>query len=169
MSLSRRVFLKRSAFFTVAATLPISLFGSANAQSVRGLKTPAGPYYPVPNQSMIEPLARFKLSAFSPYLNTTFRATDGTGQTIRFTLIEAKSLGQRIRKSSKFQTALQPTRIDPEDCFSLLFRPTRTLTHAGGTFEIEHDALGKFTLMLSPVGKSRINYEAIINRTPPVS
>ena len=87
---------------------------------------------------------------FEGALHSRFRVLDDGGASADVTLAEVEH------------------RPSPEgwDCFSLLFAGPHPAAFTGGTFTIEHDALGTFLMHIAPVhtpGGGQ-HYESVFNR-----
>jgi len=98
-------------------------------------------------------LMDFTKATFAAQLNTTFRIQSKIAKPVDVKLIEVKDVGPipDQRKSGK-------------ECFSLLFAGQPRMRQ--DTYTIDHAELGRFTLLLVPVGKDKKGsyYEAVINR-----
>jgi hypothetical protein len=92
--------------------------------------------------------AYLRRSSYAPLVGTDFRIHVPEGRALRLKLVEARKLR------------------GPGEAFSLLFRGRRRVDVAGGTYRIEHGALGSFDLFVSPVGRGvkGLELEAVINR-----
>jgi len=59
-------------------------------------------------------------------------------------------------------------RQDPnikKECFSLIFKGSPATSLRQNSYRVEHDSLGKFRMLVVPVGNSKQNlYEAVFNR-----
>lgn len=144
MAKTRRDFLKTGSMFALFAGMP-----GVVAKVVQGS----------PNRARImaadDPIVLTR-STFTPYVDTTFRVQTGSG-TVNVTLASATDL-----KAG----APNPSLIAGVESFSLLFAGSSQSSPFGeGIYTIEHDALGTFSLFLSPVGKpANRHYEAVITR-----
>jgi len=94
----------------------------------------------------------FVLSRFSECLNDTFRVQLGVDQHCELELVEAVAL-------KHYPGAPR------EDPFSLLFRGPKEFNLPQGTYQVEHQKLGKFPLFLVPMMPDQdANYfESIFN------
>lgn len=139
MATSRRDFLKKGSLIAVAAAVPTSI--------VHGLSS----------RKTIAPLsAGFELNkaAFLAQLNTEFRIRQARTQVV-VKLVEVKDLKYREGAGKE------------KEGFSLLFRESSSSGLNQGTYEIQHEKLGKFSFLLVPVASKRkdgVSYEAIVNR-----
>ncbi len=87
-------------------------------------------------------LSYYNKSTFAPYVNTEFRVRVDGLKVSKITLVEVKDYAG----ASGQETA-------GEECFSLFFTAPSSRSFTQNTYEVEHDALGKFSLFLVPVGK----------------
>ena len=149
MSVSRRKFLRAGTIVALSVGLPLKALGQKVSKDLDG-----NPFdHPLP-EIPYDPLSYYTRSAFTAYLNSTFRVQTGDLETVEVTLARV--------------TDLQPDRsasFDGRECFSLVFQ-------GGGvslpqyTYAIDHDALGSFQLFLVPGGglDNGEAYVAIVNR-----
>lgn len=147
MATSRRTFLKTGTMGLLCAGLPAGL-----ANAVIGRSTSDGAF----GEGKAAGAGSLTKDAFAPYVGTTFRVKAG-----------AASVDLRLTKITDLKAIARiPSRIAGRESFSLLFKGSsraRLLTQE--TRVIEHQELGRFSLFLVPVGRSRNrHYEAIIIR-----
>ncbi|MGB7923579.1 MAG: twin-arginine translocation signal domain-containing protein [Pyrinomonadaceae bacterium] len=171
MALSRRKFLKAGTSIALAAAIPMSITGVVLGQDRSGPATPSRGEFPLPSESYQDPIIYFRKSTFSPYVNTTFKisrdATPGNRARrtapppIEVTLINVDDTGTAEGRASDAEVG--------KECFSLIFRASGTQTLKQNTYTIEHGALGKFALFLTPAGTDTRGryYEAVINHRSP--
>jgi hypothetical protein len=139
MATSRRDFLRKGSLIAIAAAVPTSVVhGLSNRETVTALS------------------AGFELNkaAFLAQLNTEFRIRNTRSQVL-VKLVEVTDLKHR-----------KGARKDREG-FSLVFRDSTVARLDQGTYEIQHEKLGKFSFLLVPVPSRRkdvVSYEAIVNR-----
>ena len=146
MATSRRKFLKSGTMGLLFAGVPAVL-----AKVVVGRTSAAGGF-PKSIKGQID----FTKDTFTPYLNTTFRIKTSSAA-VKVKLSKITDL-KAISKT--------PPRIAGRESFSLLFVGSgKTTGLTQETYALEHEALGRFSLFLVPIGKSESrNYEAIIIR-----
>ena len=147
MATSRRNFLKTGTMGLLCAGVP-----AAVAKVVLG-GPPAFSGSPEENAKSAVNLTK---DTFTPYLNTTFRIKTGSAAVdLRLTNITD------LKAISKI-----PARIAGKESFSLLFvGSSNSACLTQDTYTVEHDALGRFSLFLVPVGKpTNRHHEAIIIR-----
>lgn len=94
--------------------------------------------------------ADLHLPVFTEQLNTVFRVTLGTGQTLPLELIQTREIIATAR----------------QECFAILLRGPLDTFLPQGTYAVSHAALGPFDLFLVPVGRGQqgFEYEAVFNR-----
>lgn len=164
MLTSRRKFLKSGAMASVAAGFILNraklAFGQKNADASG--KSPQGRQtnFEIPYEAKTERAFYFTRSTFEPYMQTEFRATVGPYKVVRLKLVKVEDRTPRPAKGS--------TQKISGECFALLFEASGELSTLQQTYVLEHDALGKFPLFLTPASdeeKREIFYEAIINHT----
>lgn len=112
-----------------------------------------GGLFPIPPESLNDPLTYLTSRHFEPFVNTVVRVKKSESRTIELELIEVKQLNHEVNDKRGFYG----------ESFSLLFQNAGKTKLPQGTYEIEHDALGRFSLFLVPTGLRGIRYEAIIN------
>jgi archaellum component FlaF (FlaF/FlaG flagellin family) len=97
---------------------------------------------------MLEHLTQKSLSE---QLNTKFRLSSGTGQSVEVELVEVTDNGEVAGQTERF---------------SALFRGSLEHFFQQGTYSLEHEQLGSFDLFIVPVRKDEAGfyYEAIFNR-----
>jgi hypothetical protein len=154
MFISRRKFLQAGTVIALAAGVPLKTAvvmtkGNSSSAPQGAAPTVAAPV-PVAKTGT---LASYTKASFAAQLNTMFSIRSKRARITQVKLIEVKNAGPT------------PDRDVPgKECFALLFRgPHRLLQDV---YTIEHAALGKFDLLLVPVGKDKKStyYEALINR-----
>jgi hypothetical protein len=98
-------------------------------------------------------LADYTKATFAAQLNTTFRIQPNMAKPVDLRLIEVKDVGP-----------IPDQRKPGKECFALLFTGQPHLRQ--DTYTFDHAELGKFALLLVPVGKDKKGsyYEAVINR-----
>lgn len=153
---SRRKFLKTSTLAALAVGVQLKSFTLVSAQQGRGGRlSPAGGFQ-VPQKSQSDIINYFSKETFAPYLNTSFRASQKSSQGATLKLIEVNDLNA----SRKHPEAVKG--------FSLIFSGPKSRQLESKIYTIEHDALGRFSLFLTPIEREngRIFYEAVFNRLP---
>lgn len=156
MTVSRRKFLRAGTMLTLSAALPLSLTTLAIGQK-RKVVPPSQERPNVPAAARKNPLYYFTRETFTPYVNSIF--TINAVPLAEIVLIEVKETPLVVAKGS--------TRTPTGECFTLTFRgPSRTRFRQE-TYTVDHAALGKFELFITPTdrpsGKEQL-YTAVINR-----
>lgn len=98
-------------------------------------------------------------STFDPHLNTEFRFRGADGQWVSLRLVEVSDLERDPDRRENPRWGKRG--------FSLLFTGSRKRLLPQRSYEVEHAALGEFTLFIVPVfstDKKTYSYEAIFNR-----
>lgn len=92
--------------------------------------------------------AYLRHASYAPLVGSDFRVHLPEARALQLKLVEARALR------------------GPGESFSLLFRGRRRPPLEGGTYRLEHPALGAFELFVNPVGRGvkRLHLEAVINR-----
>lgn len=147
MKINRRNFIQ--AFGTTA--LAISFFNPV--KTVFGQTVTGDDLFPVPAESLNEPLTYLTSRHFEPYVNTFVRVQKSEKRSVQLELIEVSQTPNEGNAKHGFNG----------ESFSLLFQSADKAKLVQGTYKISHDALGEFSLLLVPVGLRGIRYEAIIN------
>ena len=149
MSLSRRKFLHAGTLVALSAGLPLkSLFGGT-------LNAPAAVLLPMGRGG--DAVSRLNHETFVRHLNSMFslrhQATKGLAK-----LIEVKDWTPNAVKPS--------ARAAGTECFSALFLGSSENPLRQETYSVEHDSLGRFDMLLVPVGRDHqgFHYEAVFNR-----
>ena len=154
MSVSRRLFLKAFSGTALIASLPhavVSSFAQNKKALIQDGESRTG-ITGIPVVSERDPLYYYDSTAFSAYLGSIFRVYLSRRKYLDLKLVEVSQLKQSV---------------PGKDGFVLLFRDSRANRLPGGLYKIEHAALGTFSLMLGPVDRGSVTYEAIINRLYP--
>lgn len=147
MATSRRTFLKTGTMGLLCAGLSAGL-----ANAVIGRSTSDGAF----GEGKAAGAGSLTKDAFAPYVGTTFRVKAG-----------AASVDLRLSKITDLKAIARiPSRIAGRESFSLFFKgSSKAPLMTQDTRVIEHQQLGRFSLFLVPVGRSRNrHYEAIVIR-----
>ena len=157
MSISRRKFLQAGSAIALAAGFPLkTAMTSAQQRPITATAPPPqssakGDTRTTPDKRFAN-LANYTKATFAAQLNSMFRIQSKLAKPVEVKLIEVKDTGPI------------PDQQSGKECFSLLFIGQPRLRQ--DTYTIDHAALGKFALLLVPVGKDKKGsyYEAVINR-----
>ena len=150
MSISRRKFLHAGSLFVVCAGVPLKIFAgeSLKAATPKAKSTPVG--------SATNSLAVLNSEIFSRHLNTNFSLRDDHEESVvRLIEVHHWHRGPGNRPAN-----------DGRECFSLVFRGPTNKALRQNTYQVKHDSLGKFDLLVVPTrkGKRGLYYEALFNR-----
>lgn len=140
MAISRRKFINAGTLVALAAAIPLK----ATAKILNGV----GSLGAAPTLS--DRVSYLDMNMFSSCLQTDFYLNRGAAGAATVKLTEVHDW--RTDNSGK-------------ECFSLMFRGSETTRLAQDTYQVEHGALGKFEMLLVPVGKRSGRYEAVFNRS----
>jgi hypothetical protein len=103
-----------------------------------------------------DPLIYYNRAAFAAYENTDFA-------------VHAGAAGLIFMRLTQIQDLLPGSLQARDDCFGLLFTAPAGTTIPQKTYEVEHGALGKFSLFIVPINRPTVNgpayYQAVFNRT----
>ena len=124
------------------------------AQNVFGQTVDGGQALPIPPESTNDALNYLRREHFEPFVNTIFEFQPDEGRAFTLKLVEVEKLS---RSANEKQGLIG-------ESFSLLFEGSKKMKIAQGTYHLNHDSFGKFSLFIAPVGLRGNRYEAIINR-----
>lgn len=149
MALSRRKFLKAGTLVILSAGVPLKVVAG---------KSPDPLGSNLLSRSPLDDARSLTLAAFSAQLNTAFRVAAEGSKALSLELIEVNDL----RTAAVKQSAAMVGR----ECFSTIFLGPRHLPLKQNAFAFEHRTLGKFNLLLVPIGYGKQGrlYEAVFNR-----
>ncbi|MDT4952496.1 MAG: hypothetical protein QOJ02_634 [Acidobacteriota bacterium] len=150
--------MKAGIIATAFVAVPLKLAKSALAQTSSDNQLNAASSFNSTAGSQLDQLYYYNKSAFAPYVGTEFSVTVKPSKVRAITLIEVRDF---VDSSTQGISS-------GEECFSLLFLNPPGKTFSQKTYEVEHPALGKFSLFLVPVGRFISNgqntHEAVFNR-----
>jgi hypothetical protein len=156
MTITRRKFMKAGILAAACAGIPLKA-QFANSQEAVGSRRPqTPPAITASSADQADILSYYNQSTFAPYVNTEFRVRVDELKVRKITLVEVKGYAG----ASRPETA-------GEECFSLFFTAPSSSSFKQNTYEVEHAALGKFSLFLVPVGMrsgGKQYFEAAFNR-----
>lgn len=155
MTVSRRRFLRASSVLALSAALPLSLSTLASGQK-RKAAQPGTDRPAVPLAAQRDPLYNYTRETFAPYVNSVFIVN--SIPLAEITLIEVKETALVVDKRA--------ARVPVGECFTLVFRGPDRTRFTQNTYTLEHAALGKFNLFITPTdrpGREQF-YTAVINR-----
>jgi hypothetical protein len=110
----------------------------------------------IPAAAQRDRLYNYTRETFAPYINSIFLVN--SIPLAEIVLIEAKETPLVVDKRA--------TRVPVGDCFTLVFRGPARTRFTQNTYTIEHAALGKFDLFITPTDRPGSDqfYTAVINR-----
>lgn len=149
MKFTRRSFLKRSGTVALTAAIagPFATSFGQNRNSVDQLAS-------APLAASSDPLSYLTQKDFISYVGEVFELRRDGQRPVKVRLIEAAEL----------HSAFNEKRGYVGESFSLLFESAGKSRLNGDLYDFDHYALGKFSLLVTPVGMSGTEYEAIVNR-----
>jgi hypothetical protein len=154
MTVSRRKFLRAGTMIALSAALPLSLTTLAAGQKRQ--KSNPDQTRPIPAAAQRDPLYHYTRDTFAPYVNSVF--TVNSIPLAEIVLVEAKE--------TPLVVAPRSSRVPTGECFTLVFRGPDRTRFTQNTYTVEHAALGKFDLFITPTDPSgeQQYYTAVINR-----
>lgn len=154
MSVSRRSFLRSGA--TVALTAGLAFKAAPLAFGQSGATTDQT----TPFEAQQSPLFYFERQTFQPYVGSTFRVSAGRS-TAELILKEVRDMTPSAASNQAMKASSQT------DCFALIFHSAAKLSELTTIYDVEHAALGKFSLFLTrrhDASSTRAHvYEAVFN------
>jgi hypothetical protein len=149
MAISRRKFMKAGTLVILSAGVPLKVV----AENLAG---PVGPHSIMGGH--LGGLHFLTEASFAAQLNSTFNVSSGASETVKMRLVEVSDLRTAAVKKSPAMRG--------RECFSTVFLGPRKAPLKQDTYTVEHTALGKFPVLIVPVGESEqgLYYEAIFNR-----
>ena len=160
---TRRTFLRVGALAAVAAGIALSPAHLAFGQDTQN----SSQDFPIPYEAKLDPVFSYKKATFDPYVGGVFTARGNTGRRVELTLVAVRAQTATTRTavtSGGTQSTSLTRKARPTESFTLVFRASGTLSELSTIHQLEHAALGKFSLFL--VGakdeKGQETYEAVI-------
>ena len=153
MSISRRKFLGTGSLVALTAGMPLK----ALAETVVG--EPNSKSNSLPASGLSVEAARLNSEAFTRCLNTQFRVHKRNAGAAILKLIEVNHWQSGPSKSRAETTS-------ERECFSVMFLGPRHAQLGQDTYDVEHELLGNFQLLIVPMKESKkgLLYEAVFNR-----
>jgi hypothetical protein len=142
MKFTRRKFIESSVIAAFAATIGQAAGGQG------------GQLLDVSSKRLDDPLEYLLREHFEPFINTSISIENDKGGRAIIWLREAEDLKNKINVDRGYTG----------ESFRLGFDAPRKANLGQGTYHIDHDILGRFSLFIAPIGGSSVKYEAIINR-----
>jgi hypothetical protein len=154
MVISRRKFIQAGSVLALAAGLPLKAAITATGQRTSDPPSASAKgIVGVSPEATARPTVFFSKATFTPYLNTAFVLQSKGMKAVEVKLVEIHNTGP-----------VPDRQVYGRECFALVFRGQRRLSQ--DVYRVQHPALGKFDLLLVPMGKDKkgLFFEAIINR-----
>lgn len=158
MVISRRKFLQAGSVIALAAGFPLKSALTASGQRASAVAAPPSTAKGVVGASTgtsTRPLVFLSKATFTPYVNTAFVIQSKRTRAVAVKLVQVSSSGP-----------VPDQQVPGKECFALVFRGQQKLSQ--DVYKFQHPALGKFDLLLVPIGKEKKGkaqlYEAVINR-----
>ena len=146
MAISRRKFLKAGTLVALSVGLPLE----AAAEVLNPPHSLSGSIDALVNP--VNGVSHLDMQAFSRCLRTNFSLSHANARSVTVKLVEVHDWLQNAATKTG------------RECFSLMFRGTDLARLQQNTYRVEHDSLGKFEMLLVPIGGKRVHYEAVFNR-----
>ena len=124
------------------------------AQNIFGQSLKTSEVFQLPPESTNDALNYLRREHFEAVVNTTFQFQPVEGRAFRLQLLSVEDSSRSANEKQGLKG----------ESFSLLFESAKRTQISQGTFQISHDTLGNFSLLIVPVGLRGNRYEAIINR-----
>jgi hypothetical protein len=175
MSPTRRTFVRTGVLAAVSAGFALSsvrlAFGQDSQESNPSLD------FQIPYEAKLNPVFSYTKATFEPYVGGIFSARGVGGQKVSLTLVNIRDPQSTVTTTRS--TSLRTTRVRtpvvvkittkwrPTDTFTLTFRASGPLSELSTIHQLEHAALGKFSLFLvhSQDAAGQNFYEAVISHT----
>ena len=161
MVISRRKFLQAGSVIALAAGFPLKNALTASGQRTSTAAAAAAP--PSTAKGVVgastgtsaRPVVFLSKATFTPHVNTAFVIQTRSVRPVEVKLVQVNSTGP-----------VPDRQVPGKECFSLVFSGQQRLSQ--DVYKFQHPALGKFDLLLVPIGKEKKGkgqlYEAVINR-----
>lgn len=162
---TRRTFLRTSALAAVSAGIALS-----SARLAFGQDTKPNPSqdFAIPYETKLDPVFSFTKATFDPYVGGVFTARGAGGRRVELTLTAVRAPRTSTTTTSRSATTPVSTTLTskarPVETFTLVFKASGPLSELSTIHQLEHAALGKFSLFLTGVEdeKGQQTYEAVI-------
>ncbi|HEU4597529.1 MAG TPA: twin-arginine translocation signal domain-containing protein [Pyrinomonadaceae bacterium] len=163
---TRRTFLRTGALAAVAAGIALSPARLAFGQDT---KTTPSQDFEIPYEAKLDPVFSYTKATFDPYVGGVFTTRGTGGKRVEMTLVavhgQSTTTRTAVRSGETVSTALT-SKARPVETFTLVFHAAGPLSDLSTIYQIEHAALGKFSLFLvrTKDEKDKEVYEAVISR-----
>jgi hypothetical protein len=150
--------MKSGMMVAAFASVPLGLDKTAAAQQSKGGRSDSLMIGKALNKGQTNRLFYYNKSTFTSYVNSEFRVHLNSSKAVAITLVGIED----------FSNSQETLRAVGDECFKLQFNGPSGKAFGQRTYEVEHAALGRFSLFIVPVGmrtgKGDISYEAVFNR-----
>ena len=158
MAISRRNFLQVGAIALLSAGAPLSLTAMAAGRRASAEESTKGARNLTAGAASHAPF--MSKATFAPYLNTTFSLLAAPATGFPLELVEIHDTVPESQRKLAAKTG--------KECFALVFRARGGESVRQNTHQLNHAALGEFSLFIGPLkslkGRGRDQfYEAVIN------
>ena len=165
---TRRTFLRTSALAAASAAIALSPARLAFGQDTK--KQNPSQDHEIPYEAKLDPVFSYRKETFDPYVGGAFAARGADGKRVTLTLVsvneERRSSSSRAAgKSGGTEKTPLTAKARPTESFTLIFRASGPLSELSTIHQLDHAALGKFSLFLvhATDAKGQETYEAVIN------
>ena len=161
---TRRTFLRTGALAAITAGIALSPARLAFGQDTQ---TPSQDFQ-TPYEAKLDPVFSYTKATFDPYVGGVFTARGAGGRTVELTLTAVLAPRTSTTTTSRSTTTVSTTLTSKArrlETFTLVFKASGPLSDLSSIHQIEHAALGKFSLFLTGVEdeKGQQTYEAVIS------
>jgi hypothetical protein len=156
---TRRTFLRTGALAAITAGIALSPARLAFGQDTKNQNPSLD--FEIPYEAKLNPVFSYRKATFDPYVGGIFTAHGKGGKKVSLTLVSARS----PLPSKGMQAATLTKKARPTDTFTLVFRADGPLSELSSIHQLDHAALGKFSLFLVRFedDKGQEFYEAVIS------
>jgi hypothetical protein len=148
MKISRRNFIINTGAAALAAGVVFP------AQNLFGQTLFVNQLFPIPPESTNDALNYLRREHFESVINTFFQFQPVEERAFKLQLLAVENSRRGANEKQGFSG----------ESFSLLFEGSKKSKVPQGTYQVSHDTLGRFLLLIVPVGLRGNRYEAIVNR-----
>jgi hypothetical protein len=148
MNISRRDFFQKSGVVVLAATVLLptrNIFG-------QNLKTES--LFPIPVESTNDALTYLRREHFEAVINSFFEFQPDEGRAFKLRLLEVENLAHSANERQGLTG----------EGYSLIFESSKKSKIIQGIYQVTHETLGNFSLLIVPIGLRGNRFQAIINR-----
>ncbi len=165
---TRRTFLRTGALAAVSAGIALS-----PARLAFGQDTPKhnpSQDFQTPYEAKLDPVFSYRKATFEPYVGGIFTARGKGGKSVELTLVAVREMRvsaaakRAAAKSKGTESTPLTAKARPTETFTLVFSASGPLSELSTIHQLDHAALGKFSLFLvhGEDSKGQETYEAVI-------